>query len=76
LKIILKTLGTKISNNLQLQSNSLDLQEQHKNHNNYLEPEIEKQFDTTNGKILRSGKVPFAEPVTDKKWTEMAKHVK
>jgi hypothetical protein len=39
----------------------------------YLEPEVAKQFDTSKGKTLSSGKVAFSESVTAKKWTAAAK---
>jgi hypothetical protein len=45
-----------------------------KNIPHYLEPEVAKQFDTSKGKTLRSGKVTFSEPVTAKKWTAAAKN--
>jgi hypothetical protein len=32
-----------------------------------------KQFDTSKGKTLKSGKVTFSEPVTAKKWKAAAK---
>jgi hypothetical protein len=39
----------------------------------YLESEVAKQFDTSKGKTLRSGKATFSEPVHAKKWTAAAK---
>jgi hypothetical protein len=41
----------------------------------YIEPENVEQFDTADGKVLRSGKVTFAKPITAKKWTDAAKYV-
>jgi hypothetical protein len=39
----------------------------------YIQPEVAKQFETTDGKVLRYVKETFAKPSMAKEWTKVAK---